>query len=90
MDTPKENPEGYREANVLNYIKNLKGNLLVIHGTADDVVLWEHSLKLVKESVSNGIQLDYFVYPEHLHNVSGTDRAHLIKKMVTYMKDKLK
>ncbi len=90
MDTPKENPEGYREANVLNYIKNLKGNLLVIHGTADDVVLWEHSLKLVKESVSNGIQLDYFVYPEHLHNVSGADRAHLIKKMVTYMKDKLK
>lgn len=90
MDQPNENPEGYRNANVLNYVKNLKGNLLVIHGTSDDVVLWEHSLKLVKQCVGEGVQLDYFVYPEHLHNVTGPDRAHLIRKMVDYMKEKLK
>lgn len=90
MDQPAENPEGYRNANVLNFVKNLQGHLLVIHGTSDDVVLWEHSLKLVKQCVSEGVQFDYFVYPEHLHNVTGADRAHLIRKMVDYMKEKLK
>lgn len=90
MDMPSENPEGYKNANLLNYADKLQGKLLMIHGTSDDIVLWEHSLKYIKASVEKGKQLDYFVYPEHLHNVTGKDRAHLIVKITNYIKDNLK
>ncbi|MEY2829819.1 MAG: hypothetical protein RIQ33_1677, partial [Bacteroidota bacterium] len=44
MDTPNENPEGFKKNNLLNYVDNLSGKLLIIHGTSDDVVVWQHSL----------------------------------------------
>jgi dipeptidyl-peptidase-4 len=87
MDTPEENPEGYKNSNLLNVAGQLKNKLLMIHGTSDNVVLWEHSLKFVKQCVNAGnTNLDYFVYPEHLHNVSGRDRLHLVKKITDYIK----
>jgi len=43
MDTPQENPEGYKRANLLNYVKNLQGHLLLIHGTMDQTVVWQNS-----------------------------------------------
>ncbi|MSQ78472.1 MAG: S9 family peptidase [Flavobacteriaceae bacterium] len=90
MDTPEENPGGYKEGNLLNYANGLKGKLLMIHGTSDPTVLWEHSLKFVKACVDNGnTNLDYFVYPEHEHNVQGPDRAHLIKKVTEYINGNL-
>lgn len=89
MDNPAENPKGYEESNLLNYVKDLKGRLLIIHGTDDDVVLWQHSLKYVKKCVDEGVQLDYFVYPEHLHNVMGKDRVHLMQKITQHFKDNL-
>jgi dipeptidyl-peptidase-4 len=89
MDKPAENPEGYKDANLLNYTKNLKGKLLVIHGTVDDLVVWQHSLKYVKKCVDDGVQLDYFVYPGHKHNVTGKDRVHLMTKVAGYFRDNL-
>ncbi|MES2381988.1 MAG: DPP IV N-terminal domain-containing protein [Bacteroidota bacterium] len=90
MDTPEENPEGYKENNLLNYTKNLKGRLLLIHGTNDDVVLWNHTLNYVKKSVDEGVLVDYAVYPTHAHNVLGPDRVHLFKKINQYFNDFLK
>lgn len=89
MDMPQENAEGYNNANTLNYIKNLKGKLLLIHGTNDNVVLWQHTLTYLKKSVEDGVLVDYFVYPGHEHNVLGPDRAHLYKKVTQYFKDYL-
>jgi dipeptidyl-peptidase-4 len=89
MDTPQENPEGYKKSNLYNYIDNLNGRLLMIHGTSDPVVLWQHSLKYVKQCVSKGKQLDYFVYPEHEHNVAGPDRAHLFNMIEAFFKERL-
>lgn len=89
MDTPKENPEGYEEANLLKDVKNLKGKLMLIHGTDDDVVLWQHSLQYIKKSVDEGVQVDYFAYPGHLHNVLGKDRVHLMQKVADYFKQNL-
>lgn len=85
MDTPEENPEGYEKASLINYVENLKGKLLLIHGTIDDVVVMQHSLSLVKESVDKGVQLDFFPYPMHPHNVRGKDRVHLMTKVLTYI-----
>lgn len=84
MDTPKENPEGYAKANLLDKVQNLKGKLLMIHGAQDNVVVWQHSVKFLKSAVDKGVQLDYFVYPGHPHNVSGKDRVHLMQKVTDY------
>lgn len=89
MDTPQTNPEGYKESNTLNYIDNLKGKLLLIHGTADNVVVWQHSLQFLKACVDKGKQVDYFVYPGHEHNVLGKDRVHLFNKITEYFMQNL-
>ncbi len=84
MDTPQENPQGYADNNLLTKTKNLKGHLMLIHGTNDDVVVWQHSIKFLKSCVDTGTQVDYFVYPGHLHNVLGKDRVHLMQKITDY------
>lgn len=90
MDTPQENPEGYANANLLTKTKNLQGHLMLIHGTNDDVVVWQHSINFVRACVDNEVQLDYFVYPGHLHNVLGKDRVHLMQKITDYFDAQLK
>jgi dipeptidyl-peptidase-4 len=87
MDTPQENPEGYKNNSLLSKAKDLKGRLLIIHGGVDNVVVWQHSLDFVKSCIENGILLDYFVYPTHEHNVMGKDRLHLMKKITRYFDD---
>ncbi|MDY0078786.1 MAG: DPP IV N-terminal domain-containing protein [Bacteroidales bacterium] len=89
MDTPEENPEGYEAASLINKTDKLKGKLLIIHGTSDPVVVWQHSLAFIESAVDDGVLLDYFVYPGHEHNVRGRDRAHLIKKISQYFKENL-
>jgi dipeptidyl-peptidase-4 len=84
MDSPLDNKAGYEKANLLTKVKNLEGDLLLIHGTNDDVVVWQHSVKFLKACVDEGVQLDYFVYPGHLHNVRGKDRVHLMQKITDY------
>jgi dipeptidyl-peptidase-4 len=89
MDTPEENPEGYEEASLLNHADKLEGDLLIIHGTHDPVVVWQHSLDLIDKFIKAGKQVDYFVYPGHGHGVGGKDRLHLNKKMAKYFFDNL-
>ncbi|MCY1540749.1 Prolyl tripeptidyl peptidase [compost metagenome] len=62
----------------------------MIHGAQDDVVVWQHSIKFVKACVDKNVQLDYFVYPGHPHNVGGKDRVHLMQKIADYFDDYLK
>ncbi len=84
MDKPEQNPEGYREASLLNHVDKLEGKLLLIHGNMDNTVVWQHSLDFLKTCISNKKQVDYFVYPTHEHNVGGIDRAHLFRKLSEY------
>jgi dipeptidyl-peptidase-4 len=85
MDTPAENAKGFEESSLLTYVKDLKGKLLLIHGTNDDVVVEQHNLSLVKKFVEAGKQVDYFPYPMHKHNVIGKDRVHLMTKVLNYI-----
>lgn len=89
MDTPQENPEGYKNADLKNYVKNLKGKLLLIHDDLDNTVVPQNSLSLIHEFIKNGVQMDFFVYPQHEHNVRGKDRVHLIEKILLYFEDNL-
>ncbi len=84
MDTPQANPEGYKKSNLLNYVDKLTGRMLLIHGTSDNVVVWQHSLAYLKKAVEKNVQLDYFVYPGHEHNITGRDRIHLLNKVSNY------
>lgn len=84
MDSPQTNPEGYAKNLLLDKTQNLKGKLLLIHGTDDNVVVWQHSINFLRNAVSNGVQVDYFVYPGYEHNVRGKDRVHLMQKISDY------
>ena len=85
MDQPQTNPEGYKKTSLLNQAKSLKDPLLLIHGTADDVVVMQHNLAFVKACVESGTQVDFFPYPMHKHNVRGKDRVHLMEKVLNYI-----
>ncbi len=85
MDTPTENQKGFDEASTLNYVKNLKGKLLLIHGTSDDVVVMQHNYALLKKFIEAEKQVDFFAYPMHKHNVVGKDRVHLMTKVLNYV-----
>jgi len=89
MDTPDENPDGYRKADLKNYVTNLNGKLLIIHDDMDKTVVPQHSLTLIHEFIKNGVQVDFFMYPQHDHNVIGKDRVHLIDKIIRYFDDNL-
>ena len=89
MDHPDVNPEGYEKVSLINKAKDLKGKLLICQGAIDPVVLWEHSLSFVRACVVNNVQVDYFPYPCHEHNVSGKDRVHLHDKISMYFEDYL-
>lgn len=90
MDTPQENPEGYEKTSLLDKVENLKGRLMIIHGSQDPVVVWQNSQDFVKHCIDKGVLLDYFIYPTHEHNVRGKDRIHLMKKITQYFDDFLK
>ncbi|TNE74474.1 MAG: S9 family peptidase [Bacteroidetes bacterium] len=85
MDRPEQNEKGYEQASLMTHAGNLKGDLLLIHGTVDDVVVMQHNLALVKKFIDLGIQMDFFPYPMHPHNVRGKDRVHLMTKVLNYI-----
>lgn len=85
MDTPQENPEGYADSRIGKYLENLEGKLLLIHGSVDPTVVPQHSMEVLKEAVEKGVQLDFFTYPMHEHNVRGKDRVHLMQKALDYV-----
>jgi dipeptidyl-peptidase-4 len=89
MDTPETNPDGYNTACILNYVKNLKGKVLIINGDTDGTVVPQNELSFLKKCVDEGIQVDYFVYPGHEHNVRGKDRVHLNRKITDYFLEHL-
>ena len=85
MDHPSDNPIGYEKTNLINRVSLLESPLLMIHGLIDDVVLPQHSLDFLKSAVENDIQMEYFIYPGHAHNVRGKDRLHLMEKIINFI-----
>lgn len=84
MDTPQENPQGYEKTSLLNKADQLNGHLLIIHGAQDPVVVQQHSMEFIQKCIEAGKQVDYFLYPQHEHNVLGKDRIHMYDKIAQY------
>lgn len=88
MRLPKENPYGYNELSPVNYIKNIKGKLLLIHGAADDNVHLQNAMEFVKECVNQNKQIEYFIYPNKNHSIyGGYTRLHLYSKIYEFLKN---
>ncbi len=69
LDRPSDNPAGYEASSVMPYVKDLRGKLLVIHGMADDNVLFLHSTKLFRKLQDLGLPFDVMVYPGAKHGL---------------------
>jgi len=90
MKTPQENPDGYEKTSPILRAGNLKGNLLLIHGLADDNVRANQSLDMAEALIKNGKQFDMQVYPTSSHSILGdTYRKHLYRKMFDFFKQNL-
>ncbi len=89
MDKPQENPEGYKNSSLINKVDDLKGRLMIIHGSIDPTVVWQHSQLFLRECVKKGKLIDYMIYPTHPHNVRGKDRVHLMNTVSRYFEDHL-
>jgi dipeptidyl-peptidase-4 len=90
MDTPQANPEGYEKADLLNYVKDLKGKFLMVQGTSDVTVVWQNTLMYTKKAADLGIPMDYFPYTGHFHGVRGVDVYQLYDKITTFFNTNLK
>jgi dipeptidyl-peptidase-4 len=67
MDTPAENPEGYKSSSVYNYLDQYKGLLRIYHGTMDDNVHVQNSLQLVKKLQEKKKHFEFMLYPGGRH-----------------------
>lgn len=71
MSTPQLNPDGYRKTAMFDNAKNIKKPLLLIHGMADDNVLFLNTTKMMKVLQDEGILFDTMIYPGGKHGISG-------------------
>ena len=88
MGLPQENMEDYVNASALSHAKNLRGNLLVIHGTGDDNVHYQGTEMLINELIKYNKYFELMSYPNRTHSISegeGT-RQHLSTIFTTYLK----
>lgn len=74
MDTPAENPEGYKNTSVLSYVGKYKGLLRIVHGTTDDNVHMQNSIQLVSALQDLGKHFEAMVYPNERHGI-GMNKA---------------
>lgn len=70
MGDPSENAEGYADSNVLSGIDSLRGDLLIMHGMADDNVLFTHSTKLFKALQERDLPFEIMTYPGSKHSLA--------------------
>jgi len=91
MGLPQENVDGYRDGSPLTYAQNLKGDLLIVHGTGDDNVHYQGTERLINKLIENNIPFQMMAYPNRSHGIyegEGTTR-HLYELMTNYLYEHL-
>lgn len=76
MDTPQDNPEGYKESSALTFVKNYKGKLYMTHGDMDDNVHMQNSIYLISRLEDEGKKFEFMIYPGGRHGWSGAKSTH--------------
>lgn len=80
MDTPQDNPEGYDAGSVLKAASNFRGKLLLIHGTMDNNVHMQNSIKMIEELVKAGKKFELMIYPRERHGIGRNRNYHLLHR----------
>lgn len=90
MRTPQENGKNYDDNSPLSHVEKIKGNYLIIHGTADDNVHFQNAVEMVDAMIKKNIAFDSEYYPNKNHGISGgKTRLHLYTKMLNFWLEKL-
>lgn len=91
MRSPQENASGYDDNSPINYADQLKGNYLLVHGTGDDNVHAQNSMRMINALVAANKQFDLAIYPDRAHGIykGQNTRLHLYKKMTTFIRENL-
>lgn len=79
MDHPAANAEGYRRSSVFSWLDGLRSPLLLVHGMADDNVLFSHSTRLMSELQRRGTRFELMTYPGAKHRLVGADALHRLR-----------
>jgi len=90
MDTPAQNPDGYRSSSVLPRADQLDGRLLLVHGTDDKTVMFSHSMRFLRACIDAGELIDFMAYPMQKHGLRGRDRTHLYRTMTRFLTERLR
>ena len=90
MRTPQENGNNYDDNSPINHVGKIKGNYLIIHGTADDNVHFQNTVEMLDAMIKKNINYDSEFYPNKNHGISGgKTRYHLYNKMMNFWLEKL-
>lgn len=90
MRTPQENGENYDVNSPINHVDKLKGNYLLIHGSADDNVHFQNAMEMVDALIKANKQFDFMAYPNKNHGIyGGNTREHLYNLMTNYLLENL-
>lgn len=91
MGTPANNPDGYEQGSPIHFAKNLKGNLLIVHGTGDDNCHYQTIELLINELVKQDRQFSMMAYPNRSHSINegANTSVHLRKLMTNYFLNNL-
>lgn len=90
MRTPKENSDGYRNSSAMTHADKLHGNLLLIHGMADDNVHFRNAAEYSEALVQNDKQFDMQIYTNRNHSIfGGKTRLHLFTRLCNHFKEHL-
>jgi len=90
LRTPQENPKGYDENSPTEYANLMKGNFLLIHGTADDNVHFQNSMEFAEALIQNKKQFEFMAYPDKNHGIfGGQTRPQLYQKMTDFILENL-
>ncbi|MBZ5858536.1 S9 family peptidase [Flavihumibacter profundi] len=87
MDTPAENPEGYKNTSVLTYADKYKSGLRIVHGTTDDNVHMQNSIQFINKLEDLGKHFEMMVYPNERHGIGmnkATKRTHLVNENANF------
>ncbi len=91
LSLPTDFPAGYRDFSVVNSAANLKGRLLLVHGTGDDNVHIENSVQFIQKLIEAEIPCDLQIYPRKTHSIAGPDvRTHLFNRILAHFEQYLK
>ena len=91
MRTPQENPDGYAQSAPLDKVKDLKGELLIMFGSADDNVHIINAMQYIAKLHGQKRQFDMMVYPNMNHSINGCGvREPLYQRVLNYFDRTLK